>query len=38
MRQFPTEMEKLVLMDALSPGVSRMGEDVYNNPHLWHFL
>ena len=34
--QFPTEVEKLVLMDAFLPGVPGW-EDVYNNPNIWHF-
>jgi pimeloyl-ACP methyl ester carboxylesterase len=34
--QFPTEVEKLVVMDAFLPGVGEW-EDVYNNPALWHF-
>src|SRR5450432_752989 len=34
--QFPTEVEKLVVMDAFLPGVSGW-EGVYNNPDLWHF-
>jgi pimeloyl-ACP methyl ester carboxylesterase len=34
--QFPTETEKLVLMDAFLPGVSGW-ETVYNNPGIWHF-
>src|SRR5271155_1864083 len=34
--QFPTEVEKLVLMDAFLPGVAGW-EDVYNNPGIWHF-
>jgi pimeloyl-ACP methyl ester carboxylesterase len=34
--QFPTEVEKLVLMDAFLPGVPGW-EDVYNNPGIWHF-
>ena len=34
--QFPSEVEKLVLMDAFLPGVSGW-EDVYNNPGIWHF-
>jgi pimeloyl-ACP methyl ester carboxylesterase len=34
--QFPDETEKLVLMDAFLPGVAGW-EDVYNNPHIWHF-
>ncbi len=34
--QFPSEMEKLVLMDAFLPGVPGW-EDVYNNPGIWHF-
>jgi len=34
--QFPTEVTKLVLMDAFLPGVGGW-EAVYNNPNLWHF-
>jgi pimeloyl-ACP methyl ester carboxylesterase len=34
--QFPTEMDKLVLMDAFLPGVPGW-EDVYNSPGIWHF-
>lgn len=34
--QFPTEVEKLVLMDAFLPGVAGW-EAVYNNPRIWHF-
>src|SRR4029077_13592474 len=34
--QFPTEVEKLVVMDAFLPGVGEWGT-VYNNPSLWHF-
>jgi pimeloyl-ACP methyl ester carboxylesterase len=34
--QFPTEVTKLVLMDAFLPGVAGW-ESVYNNPHIWHF-
>jgi len=34
--QFPTETEKLVLMDAFLPGVAGW-EDIYNNPAIWHF-
>lgn len=34
--QFPSEVEKLVVMDAFLPGVAGW-EDVYNNPHIWHF-
>lgn len=34
--QFPTEVEKLVEMDAFLPGVAGW-EDVYNNPGIWHF-
>jgi pimeloyl-ACP methyl ester carboxylesterase len=33
---FPTETDKLVLMDAFLPGVDGW-EPVYNNPALWHF-
>ncbi len=33
---FPTEVEKLVLMDAFLPGVDGW-ESVYNNPAIWHF-
>jgi pimeloyl-ACP methyl ester carboxylesterase len=34
--QFPTEVSKLVLMDAFLPGVEGW-EAVYNDPHIWHF-
>ncbi|MGB8989884.1 MAG: alpha/beta hydrolase [Candidatus Sulfotelmatobacter sp.] len=34
--QFPTEVTKLVLMDAFRPGVAGW-EPVYNNPNIWHF-
>ena len=34
--QFPSETEKLVVMDAFLPGVAGW-EDVYNDPHIWHF-
>jgi len=34
--QFPTEVTKLVLMDAFLPGVEGW-EAVYDNPALWHF-
>jgi pimeloyl-ACP methyl ester carboxylesterase len=34
--QFPTEVEKLVLMDAFLPGVDGW-EAIYNNPTIWHF-
>ena len=34
--QFPTETEKLVLVDAFLPGVAGW-EDIYNNPGIWHF-
>jgi pimeloyl-ACP methyl ester carboxylesterase len=34
--QFPSEVTKLVLMDAFLPGVPGW-EAVYNNPHIWHF-
>jgi pimeloyl-ACP methyl ester carboxylesterase len=34
--QFPSETEKLAVMDAFLPGV-RGWEDVYNNPGIWHF-
>ena len=33
---FPTEVTKLVLMDAFLPGVAGW-EAVYNNPGIWHF-
>jgi len=34
--QFPSETQKLVLMDAFLPGVAGW-EDIYNNPNIWHF-
>jgi pimeloyl-ACP methyl ester carboxylesterase len=34
--QFPSEVEKLVVMDAFLPGVDEW-ETVYNNPGIWHF-
>jgi pimeloyl-ACP methyl ester carboxylesterase len=34
--QFPSEVEKLVLMDAFLPGVEGW-EPIYNDPHIWHF-
>lgn len=34
--QFPSEVTKLVLMDAFLPGVEGW-EAVYNNPQIWHF-
>ena len=34
--QFPTEVEKLVLMDAFLPGVEGW-EPIFNDPHFWHF-
>jgi len=34
--QFPTETEKLVVMDAFLPGVPGW-EAIYNAPHVWHF-
>ena len=34
--QFPTEVEKLVVMDAFLPGVAGW-ENVYDDPNTWHF-
>jgi len=34
--QFPTETEKLVVMDAFLPGVPGW-EAIYNDPNVWHF-
>ena len=34
--QFPSETEKLVVMDAFLPGVDAW-EAIYNNPAIWHF-
>src|SRR3984893_42836 len=34
--QFPTEVEKLVVMDAFLPGVGEW-QAIYNNPGFWHF-
>ncbi len=34
--QFPSETEKLAVMDAFLPGVPGW-EPIYNDPHTWHF-
>ena len=34
--QFPSDTEKLVMMDAFLPGVAGW-EAIYNNPAIWHF-
>ena len=34
--QFPSEVEKLAVMDAFLPGVEGW-EPIYNNPSIWHF-
>ena len=34
--QFPSEVEKLVVMDAFLPGVEGW-KSIYNNPRFWHF-
>jgi pimeloyl-ACP methyl ester carboxylesterase len=34
--QFPSEVEKVVVMDAFLPGVEGW-EPIYNNPSIWHF-
>jgi pimeloyl-ACP methyl ester carboxylesterase len=34
--QFPSEVEKLVVMDAFLPGVAGW-ETAYDDPHMWHF-
>ena len=34
--QFPTEVEKLAVMDAFLPGVAGW-EPIYNAPNIWHF-
>src|SRR6266850_1153850 len=34
--QYPTETEKLVVMDAFLPGVEGW-EAIYNDPNIWHF-
>ena len=34
--QFPSEVEKLVVMDAFLPGVQGW-EPIYDNPNYWHF-
>jgi pimeloyl-ACP methyl ester carboxylesterase len=34
--QFPSEVEKLVVMDAFLPGVQGW-EPIYDDPHYWHF-
>jgi pimeloyl-ACP methyl ester carboxylesterase len=35
--QYPTEVEKLALLEAPIPGVGDIWEKVYTNPALWHF-
>jgi pimeloyl-ACP methyl ester carboxylesterase len=34
--QFPSEVEKLIVMDAFLPGVQGW-EPVFDDPHMWHF-
>jgi pimeloyl-ACP methyl ester carboxylesterase len=34
--EYPTLVEKLVLMDAFIPGVGA-GDEIYNSPTIWHF-
>lgn len=34
--QFPSEVEKLVVMDAFLPGIEGW-ESIYNSPNYWHF-
>jgi pimeloyl-ACP methyl ester carboxylesterase len=34
--QFPTETEKLVMMDAFLPGIGEW-ESTYDDPNIWHF-
>jgi len=34
--QYPTEVQKLVVMDAFLPGVGGW-EAIYNDPNIWHF-
>ena len=34
--QFPSEVEKLIVMDAFLPGVAGW-ENVYDDPNMWHF-
>jgi pimeloyl-ACP methyl ester carboxylesterase len=35
--QFPSEVEKLALLEAPIPGVGDVWEKIYNDPRLWHF-
>lgn len=35
--QFPSEVEKLVLLEAPIPGIGEIWPSIYNNPTLWHF-
>lgn len=35
--QYPTEVEKLALLEAPIPGIGDVWEQIYNDPLLWHF-
>jgi pimeloyl-ACP methyl ester carboxylesterase len=35
--QYPSEVEKLALLEAPIPGIGDMWEQNYNDPRLWHF-
>lgn len=35
--QFPSEVQKLALLEAPIPGVGDVWEKIYNDPRLWHF-
>jgi pimeloyl-ACP methyl ester carboxylesterase len=35
--QFPSEVEKLALLEAPIPGIGDVWEKIYNDPRLWHF-
>jgi pimeloyl-ACP methyl ester carboxylesterase len=35
--QYPSEVEKLALLEAPIPGVGAVWEQIYTNPLLWHF-
>jgi pimeloyl-ACP methyl ester carboxylesterase len=35
--QYPSEVEKLALLEAPIPAIGEVWEQIYNDPRLWHF-